>query len=182
MNDDDCTLLEHIAAGDIKAMNAFFNRHQHRVYAFALRRLNDPADAADVLNDVMLQVWQGAGRFANHSKVTTWLLAIANHKILDIYRKRGRNLYEELDENIADEGNDPPLLDILRAQHSTLLARCLDKLPDRQRQVVHLAFYEDMSYQDIAATVNCPTGTVKTRMMHAKEKLKRCLQASTLAI
>lgn len=158
-------------------MNQFFQRHHQHVYAFALRRLQEAADAADVVNDVMLQVWQGAGRFAGQSKVTTWLLGIANHKILDIYRKRGRAQFDEIDDDIEDEQAEHPLSEIANTQHAALIKRCMDKLSDAHRQVVHLAFYEEMAYPEIAQVINCPAGTVKTRMLHAKNNLKRCLRA-----
>lgn len=162
-------------------MNRFFQRHHQSVYVYALRRLNEPADAADVLNDVMLQVWRGADRFAGQSKVTTWLLGIANHKILDIYRRRKRTEYDELDDSHVDEQADNALNSIAMSQDAALIKRCMEKLSALHREVVHLAFYEDMAYPDIAQVLNCPTGTVKTRMMHARKNLKRCLQALQVA-
>lgn len=162
-------------------MNRFFQRHHQAVYAFALRRLNEPADASDVLNDVMLQVWRSADRFAGQSKVTTWLLGIANHKILDIYRRRGRHDYDELDDSYEDENADNAETDIALAQDANMIKHCMDKLSAAHREVVHLAFYEDMAYPDIAEVLDCPTGTIKTRMMHAKKNLKRCLRALQLA-
>jgi RNA polymerase sigma-70 factor (ECF subfamily) len=178
---DDHSLIQHIAAGSEQAMNQFFQRHHQSVYTFALRRLNEPADAADVLNDVMLQVWRGADRFAGQSKVTTWLLGIANHKIMDIYRKRKRHDHEELDHACEDQHSTNEGFDISLAQDAAMVKHCMDRLSDAHREVVHLTFFEDMSYPDIAEVVGCPPGTVKTRMMHAKKNLKRCLQAQQAA-
>ncbi|MGD8572932.1 MAG: sigma-70 family RNA polymerase sigma factor [Gammaproteobacteria bacterium] len=175
--DEDVALIERIARGDEQAMHQFFQRHHQSVYMFAMRRLNESADAADVLNDVMLQVWRNAGKFAGRSKVTTWLLGIANHKILDIYRRRGRASFDELDDSIEDENADDAESDIALAQDADMVKHCMDKLTEAHRQVVHLAFYEDMAYPDIAQVLECPPGTVKTRMMHAKKNLKRCLSA-----
>lgn len=178
---DDLSLIQRIAAGNEQAMNQFFQRHHQSVYTFALRRLNEPADAADVLNDVMLQVWRGADRFAGQSKVTTWLLGIANHKIMDIYRKRKRHDHEELDHSCEDHHSANEGFDIALAQDAAMVKHCMDKLSVDHREVVHLTFFEDMSYPDIAKVVGCPPGTVKTRMMHAKKNLKRCLQAQQAA-
>ena len=177
----DLSLIRQIASGNEAALNQFFQRHHQSVYLYALRRLNEAADAADVLNDVMLQVWRGADRFAGQSKVTTWLLGIANHKILDIYRHRKRTDYEELDECIEDEDADNALSGIALAQDAALIKHCMDKLSNAHREVVHLAYYEDMAYPDIAEVLGCPPGTVKTRMLHAKKNLKRCLQALQVA-
>jgi len=177
LESDDHRLLQEIAAGSEQAMKLFFQRHQASVYAFALRRLDNAADAADVLNDAMLQVWRGADRFAGKAKVRTWLLGIVNHKILDIYRHRGRRSFDELDENLVDESVIDSGAEIAKAQDAAMIKHCMDKLSDSHRQGVHLAFYEDMAYPDIAEALGCPAGTVKTRMMHAKINLKRCLGA-----
>lgn len=158
-------------------MNRFFQRHHRSVYTFALRRLGEPADAADVLNDVMLQVWRGAGRFAGQSKVSTWLFGIANHKILDLYRRRGSVELQALDEGQEDESTRPAEEFVALAQNANLLRHCMEKLSAAHREIVHLTFFEEMSYPDIANLLNCPAGTVKTRMMHAKKNLKRCLHA-----
>lgn len=158
-------------------MKHFFERHHHSVYAYALRRLDNSADAADVLNDVMLQVWRGAGRFAGNAKVTTWLIGIANHKVLDLYRQRGRARFEELDDRLEDENSDFAETGVAMLQDASLIRHCMEKLSDAHRTVVHLAFYEDMPYPEIAELLGCPAGTVKTRMMHAKKNLKRCLSA-----
>jgi len=158
-------------------MHEFFKIFAQIIYAFALSRLNVNADAADVVNDVMLQVWKNAHRFEGRSKVKTWVLGIANHKVLDVFRKRGRVQFDELDDQIADESSDAGLAEIALAQDAKSIQHCMEKLSQSHRQVVHLAFFEDMPYPEIAETINCPTGTVKTRMMHAKNNLKRCLQA-----
>jgi RNA polymerase sigma-70 factor (ECF subfamily) len=170
-------LLKEVANGNETAMHELFSGFSHVVYAFALNRLNDNADASDVVNDVMLQVWKHAGRFESRSKVKTWLLGIANHKVIDIFRKRGKVQFEEVDEKMADESSDCGALEISQLQDAQSIQRCMEKLSDNHRQVVHLAFYEDLPYPEIADILNCPTGTVKTRMMHAKNNLKRCLEA-----
>jgi len=176
-NDEfDRELLAKIASGDEAAMQDFFHRHHTSVYAFAIKRLSEAADAADVVNDVMLQVWQKAGTFEGRSKVRTWMLGIANNKVLDHFRKRGRDRHEELDDQIEDEAANTGLLDISLAQDADAILHCMEKLSDAHRRVVHLAFYEDLPYPEIAQVLECPPGTVKTRMMHAKNNLKRCLQ------
>lgn len=157
-------------------MHEFFQRHNAVIYAFALKRLHEAADAADILNDVMLQIWQKAHTFEGRSKVRTWVLGIANYKILDMLRKRGRTDHEELDEQIVDENADAGLANISMAQDADAVKQCMENLSDMHRQVVHLAFFEDMPYPEIAQVLDCPAGTVKTRMMHAKNNLKRCLQ------
>jgi RNA polymerase sigma-70 factor, ECF subfamily len=86
----DAELLARIAAGSEQALADFYRRYQARVYNFALQRLDNAADAAEVLNEVMLEVWRGAQAFQGRARVSTWLLGIAHHKSIDLLRKRGR--------------------------------------------------------------------------------------------
>lgn len=176
----DRELLKKIAKGNEGAMQEFFQRMYPVVYAFSYKRLIESADAADVVNEVMLQIWQKAHTFEGRSKAKTWVLGITHNKVVDHLRKRLRNQYDELDEQIEDETANSGMLDISLAQDADAVKHCMDKLSDTHRQVVHLAFYEDMPYPEIAQVLDCPTGTVKTRMMHAKNNLRRCLQ-STIA-
>lgn len=168
-------LLHRVAQGQVDAMEAFYRQFERSIYRFALSRLSDPFDAAEVLNDVMLDVWRQAGRFEGRSAVSTWLIGIARHKVLDRQRVRGRREMEELDEEVEDEQPQAEAL-IAEAQEAERMRRCVDKLGPNHREVVHLAFYEDWSHEQIAQLMQCPSGTVKSRMHHAKEALKKCLE------
>ena len=173
--DEARALLEKIAAGDEEALNRFYQDHSKRVYNFAYQRLSDAVDAAEVLNQVMMDVWHNAGRFEGRSKVTTWLLGITHHKVIDVLRKRGRNPGEVLADDPEDE-NTPTAMDLmLRKQDAVHVRACLQHLSDDHRQVVHMVFFEELPYSEIAQIMDCPEGTVKTRMFHAKQRLKQCL-------
>lgn len=170
-------LLNRMAAGSEAALREFYQAFHGRVYAFALRRLRNPADAADVLNEVMLEAWRSAARFEGRSQVLTWVLGIAHHKIIDNLRRQKSHLLDELDPEIADD-DSPTAFDALAgSQDAAQVRRCLEGLSDAHRLIVHLAFFEDMAYEEIAKVADCPLGTVKTRMFHARRLLKRCLAA-----
>ncbi len=175
--------LDAIAAGDEAAMRRFYETYAGAVYAFALRRLDEPAEAADLLHDVMLEVWRKAAGYQGRSRVRTWLLGIAHHRILDRLRALGRARRREDPEADAaahpdERGNT--LAAVAGAGDARQVRRCLDGLPAIHRQVMHLAFYQELSYPEIAAVLGCPSGTVKTRMMHARRAMKRCLEAAGL--
>jgi RNA polymerase sigma-70 factor, ECF subfamily len=172
---DASELLTAIAAGSEPGFARFYDAYHSRVYAFVMRHLGDPAEASDVLNEVMLEVWRSAARFEGRSRALTWVLGIAHHKALDAVRRRARRSAEELDESLPDEDapNPPELLDA--AQNAESLRRCLEKLSDDHRLVVHLAFFDDLPYTEVARIVDCPVGTVKTRIFHAKRLLRQCL-------
>ncbi len=170
-------LLQRIASGNEAALADFYRLYEARIYRFAQARLNDPFAAADILNEVMLEVWKQAGHFEGRSKLSTWLLGITRHKVLDRLRLRQRShpsQHQELDDRLADESPSHEAV-IAAARDAERLRQCLDRLPDSQREVLHLAFYEDLGYREIASLVDCPEGTVKSRVYHAKEALKRCL-------
>jgi RNA polymerase sigma-70 factor, ECF subfamily len=171
-------LLEAVAQGQMRAMEAFYHHFERTVYRFALSHLSDPFDAAEVLNDVMLDVWRQAARFEGRSAVSTWLLGMTRHKVLDRLRARQRRATEALDDQIEDD--TPGTEQVLSAeQEAQRMRTCLRKLPPHHREVMHLAFYEDMGYEAIAALVQCPPGTVKSRVYHAKEAIRKCLERWT---
>lgn len=168
-------LLRRMAAGSEAALREFYQAFHGRVYAFALKRMRNPADAADVLNEVMLEAWRSAARFEGRSQALTWVLGIAHHKIIDNLRRQKNQPREELDPEMPDDDSPTAFAALAGAQDAAQLRRCLDGLSDAYRLIVHLAFFEDLAYEEIAKIADCPVGTVKTRMFHARRLLKRCL-------
>ena len=188
--DEARALVRRIAEGDEEALHRFYQLYSARVYRFCLTRLDNEADAADVLNEVMLEVWRSAAaRFRGDAKVGTWLLGIASHRLLDRLRRRGRqedSLEQEALEGRLDrlqaEAREPlPATEraVQAAQDLSLLRRCLERLSGLLRQALYLAFFEERSYPEIAEILGCPTGTVKTRVFHGRRQLQRCLEEAT---
>jgi len=172
----DQDLLQRISEGDESALHALYQRYEQRIYHFALKRLGNSFDAADVLNDVLLQVWRAADRFQGRSKVSTWILGIAHHKVIDRLRQRGRTNFEEIDSQMPNENEVGVDRALSAMQELEQLSFCMDRLKDAHRQVIHLAFVESLSYPDIAVILECPEGTVKTRMFHARKQIQVCLK------
>jgi len=168
--------LRDIARGDERALERFYRSFHGAVFRFALRFTQSSADAAEVVNESMLEVWKSAADFRGGSRVLTWLLSIANHRAVDLLRRKRRHAGSvELDESLIDE-SACPMPDVLASAESAAHVRtCVERLPERQRQIVHLTFFEQLAYPEIAEALNVPSGTVKTRMMHAKARLMRCL-------
>lgn len=170
-------LLRRIAQGDETAVADFYRLFEARIYRFVLSRLNDPFEAADILNEVMLEVWRGASRFEGRSAVSTWVFGIARNKTVDRLRSRNPGKMVELEPDIAEDEGPGPAEVLLAAENAENVRYCVKQLSEAHREVVHLAFFEDLNYREIANIVGCPEGTVKTRMFHAKKALKRCLSA-----
>ena len=173
-----CRLLGQVAARDEAALMALYRHVSRLIYAFSLRRLNDADAAEEVVVETMYEVWKGAPRFAARSRVTTWILGIARHKALDKLRLRRAEMCEPMGdeaEAVADE--QPSVYELIAGrQRATQVASCMEALPDDQRECIHLVFYEDTPLADIALIQGCPENTVKTRLFHARRKMRSCLE------
>ncbi len=178
MDDQYAAMLAKIAEGNESALHEFYVTFERPVYAFALSRLRNEFDAAECTNEVMMEVWKSAHSFAGRSQVRTWVLGIANFKVLDCLRRRKRHDADVLDKETIETlaNDDTPMQDVLGALDDAEIVRfCLEKLSASQSQIIHLVFYEELSYPEIAVMIDCPEGTVKTRVFHAKKNLMNCL-------
>ncbi|MEM9755543.1 MAG: RNA polymerase sigma factor [Pseudomonadota bacterium] len=167
--------LAAVANGDRAALGALYRALEPSVFRFLHARLNDSFEAADLLHDVFMEVWRGAGRFEGRSKVRTWVFGIAYRKLVDAGRKRAR-LTPMADVPEPDETAPDGAAALARAEEAAHVRTCLGTLSDDHRTAIDLAFYEDMTYREIAAVLGVAEGTVKTRIFHAKRLLLRCLQ------
>lgn len=166
-----------IASGRQSALEKFYRHFHGQVHQFALRLSGNAADAAEITNEAMLEVWRSAGGFSGQSKVRTWLFGIVNHRTIDVLRRRRRLHADDLDE-LVDESPSCNLADVVGgAQDAGHVRHCVNQLTERQKAVVHLAFFEELSYPEVAEALDVPVGTIKTRIMHAKLRLQRCLSA-----
>lgn len=113
-----------------------------------------------------MAAWKGARKFKGHSKATTWLLGIAKNQAYNLLRReeRGRRVPEKLDP-VPDPAGE--------AEMAVHVERALDTLPEAQREVLHLVFYENLSVRETAGLLDIPEGTVKSRMYHARKNLAK---------
>lgn len=178
------SLLERIARADQQAMTHFYQGFSRVVFAFALKHTSDAHDAEEVVVETMLQIWQQAERFEGRSAVKTWVLGIARYKALDRLRLRGRHAHDDLDDTDQawlEDGAAQAFELIARRQQVTHLADCIQGLPPEQQACLHLVFQEEMTVPQIAEVQAVPEGTVKTRLFHARQKLRRCLEGHVRA-
>lgn len=170
--------LQQMAARDEAALSRFYRALSGAVYAFVLRRLDNPHDAEAVVVDTLHEVWKKAATFNGQSQVKTWVLGIARHKLLDVLRQRGARAGQDDIEDHAETlaSDDPgPFTQLAERQQQAWVAQCMAKLPAEQRESLHLLFFEAMAVDEIAEVLACPAGTVKTRVFHAKRKIRDCL-------
>jgi RNA polymerase sigma-70 factor (ECF subfamily) len=170
----DKELLQRVSHGDKAAMRILYDEYAPNLRRFITRWIANENDASDILHDTMLEIWRKADRFQGRSSVKSWMFSIARNKAIDRNRKGARTVLAEPDENIADESPQPD--DIVDAfQDAKRVRACIEKLSAVHKAAIHLAFFEGLTYPEIAQIEGCPVGTVKTRIMHAKKLLLRCL-------
>jgi len=173
----DAELLARVADGDRSALGELYSRYFHEILRFIYRITGDAESAQEGVNDVMLVVWRNAAKFAGRSRVSTWIIGIAYRKalkLLDISQRWAmRFKAAEFSENIEPGTSGEELTDDRALRE--LVHKAMQQLSPKQRAVVELTYVHDCSYEEIAAIVDCPVNTVKTRMFHARAKLRRAL-------
>jgi RNA polymerase sigma factor (sigma-70 family) len=168
--DADAGLIGQVAAGDRRAFETLYRAYFHRLTRFLHRMTRSVQLIEEIVNDVMLVVWQKAGSFDGSCKVSTWIFSIAYRKACKALHKADAPLDYVPDAAECDEGCQPER----RFEHLCLaraLDEALDVLPLAQRAAFQLAFYHDMSCAEIADIMDCPVNTVKTRLFHARRRL-----------
>jgi RNA polymerase sigma-70 factor (ECF subfamily) len=149
--------------------------YHKRMSRFLLRFVRHPELVEEIINDTMYVVWCKAPDFRGESQVATWVLGIAYRKALKLVRKNARSplLYTTIDPD------SPLLLDDAGAGQRELresIDRALDVLPPLQRVVIELAYFMGHSCEEIATITSSPVNTVKTRLFHARERLRPLLE------
>jgi RNA polymerase sigma-70 factor (ECF subfamily) len=173
---NDVRLIAAIEAGDKAAFAQLYRAYFPRLVRFLDRMTRDAALIEEIINDTLLVVWQRADSFNHSSKVSTWIFSIAYRKALKGIRSLDEPVDADPDQEAADElGQPEAALSLQQMQHQVALA--LDALPHAQRTVVNLAYYHGMGYEEIAAIMDCPLNTVKTRMFNARARLRTLLEA-----
>jgi RNA polymerase sigma-70 factor, ECF subfamily len=172
-----------IATGDQQAMIRFYKAFESRVYAFSMRRLSNPEEAEAVVVETMYEVWKVAKNFQGASRVETWLLGIAKYKSLDKLRARDTNM-DDIDDHADTMADDAPGVEqlVYAKERAHILADCIDELPKDQSEALHLVYFEGSSVEEVSAIQAIPGGTVKTRLFHARKKLKDCLERNAVAV
>jgi RNA polymerase sigma-70 factor (ECF subfamily) len=167
-----------VASGDTQAFERLYQIYEKRVFQYVSTYVRDQAVAEEVVVDVMVAVWRGACSFTNTSRVSTWIFGIARHKAIDALRKVIRSEQETMElDNVAHLANpdEGPVESIDRKQVAALTRQAIAKLSREHQEVIRLAFFEDMPYEEIARLLDIPVNTVKTRVYYAKQQLKQQL-------
>lgn len=171
----DAELLKRISRRDESAMGLLFDRYARIVYSIALRVLHDSAEAEDVMQEVLMQIWRGAPSFiVGRGSLGGWLAVVARNRAIDVLRRRHPS-------DSIDEVALPASIDLAaEAERNTLMEKLrvvMQELPQEQQKSLQLAFFEGLTHSEIAEKTGDPLGTVKTRIRLALISIRKALQA-----
>jgi RNA polymerase sigma-70 factor (ECF subfamily) len=185
----DEALMVRFQAGDRAAFAILVSRHKKAFYNFVLRLVRSPSAAEDLVQDVFVKVVQSAGDFKHESKFSTWAYTIARNICIDHLRKMSLRQHPSLDQARGDDKDGPTLLDrtadahpsasversAIGAQLGQRIVRCVEELPQEQREVFLLREIANLPLKEIAGITGVPENTVKSRMRYALERLQENL-------
>lgn len=179
---EDQELLVRIAAGDKDALEAIYERYSSAVHSLARYMLRSEAVAEEATQDVFLNIWLKAASYSSsRGQPKTWIMSVAHHKIIDVIRSRRRAAaisdpkeYETLD--LLPSGEVATDEAVERNLEAERVREALSKLPAAQQEVINLAYFGGLSQSEIAARLEQPLGTVKTRARLALQKLREELR------
>lgn len=169
-------LLGKVSRGDNAAFATLYDQLSGSVHGLALRVVRDPARAEEVTQDVFLEVWKNSTRFDRaKGKAKTWILTIAHRRAVDAVR-RSESLKRADHHSVADEvSHDEPAESVIRQDEHQAVRSCLETLTELQLESVRLAYFNGYSYPEVAALLDRPLPTIKTRMRDGLIRLRDCL-------
>ncbi|MEV0644933.1 ECF RNA polymerase sigma factor SigK [Phytomonospora sp. NPDC050363] len=174
-------LMRHVAKGDEAAFESLYDLIAPRVYGLARRVLRDPAQAEEVAQEALLDVWRLAARFdPARASAISWIMTLTHRRAVD--RVRSSQSRAERETRAATAAVAIPFDDVTEETLGRLerqqLRRCLRTLSELQRESIALAFYGGLTYPQVAASLDIALGTVKTRMRDGLIRLRDCLEVS----
>lgn len=182
----DPKLLARVVKGDHQAFSQLYDQSSTLLYTMALRILGNREEAAELLQDVYLEVWRKVSRYdVGRGTPVAWLVTLTRSRAIDRLRSRAARGYQKSTDSLDSaqaahvQDRNPGPFDAQADQEiRTLIGGAMAALPQAQQQALELAYYEGLSHAEIAARLNQPLGTVKTRiklgMSKLRESLRRC--------
>lgn len=181
----DQLLVEQVQKGDTKAFDLLINKYQHRIVSLVARYVSDQTEAQDVAQEAFIKAYRAIDRFRGDSAFYTWLyrIAINTAKNWLVARKRRPPASDidaadaeqyDMESRLKEQGT--PENEMMREEIKRTVFDTISELPDDLRTAIMLREMEGMSYEDIALTMDCPIGTVRSRIFRAREAIDEKLK------
>jgi RNA polymerase sigma-70 factor (ECF subfamily) len=182
----DLSLVRRVQAGDRSAFDLLVLKYQHKIVKLVMRYMRDPAEAEDVAQEAFIKAYRALPQFRGDSAFYTWLyrIAINTAKNARVSRDRSPISYEI---NLGNDEDGPDIIGRLRDPDTpeglalteeirTTVMAAIDALPEDLRTAIVLRELDGMSYEEISAAMDCPVGTVRSRIFRAREGIDRRLR------
>jgi RNA polymerase sigma-70 factor, ECF subfamily len=186
-SDPDAVLMLRVKRGDREAFAGLVEKYKQPVMNFVYRSLRDEIEAEDVAQNVFLQVYKSRSRYKQTAKFSTWLFTIARNLCLNELRRRTRHPAESIEEPYAENEDQPqrqyedksqaaPPEKLLQGELVQKIEEALAELPENQRSAILLCRQEELSYEEIAETLDCSLSATKSLIHRGRETLKEKLK------
>ncbi|USQ86228.1 ECF RNA polymerase sigma factor SigK [Streptomyces phaeoluteigriseus] len=175
-------LLPRVAEGDKDAFAGIYDAFSGTVMGLACRILRDPAQAEEVTQDVMIEVWRTADRYdPQRGTAKAWVLTLAHRRTVDRVRtaQAGKDREKRVSSLLAGRDFDQVEETVLTHDEQRRVYHCLASLARLQRVPLVLAYYQGLTHLEVAAALDTPAGTVKSRMRAGLQQLRACLEGTT---
>lgn len=183
MEGSDALLAARLAAGDDRALAEVFDQLASSVYGGALRVLRSASAAQDVVQDVFVELWRHPDRYdPTAGSLRTYLIVLARHRAVDLLRSELRRVARQ-ERHYRLTPADPPGApgdEVMAAETASMVRAAVQLLPDGQRRVVELAYFEGLTCREVANAMGIPEGTAKSRLRLAMAKLETALDRQLL--
>jgi len=163
--------------GDRVAFQDVYRRTSAKLFGLCLRIFPEREEAEDALQDIYINIWRKAGQYdPSRASPITWLATLARNRALDRLRAKGRHVATPIDDVAEPIDESPDALEtMLDAERDHRIADCLEELPAADAGLIRTAFYQGLTYPEIATRTSNPLGTIKSRIRRALMKLRACL-------
>ncbi len=176
----DQELVQRVQQGDKAAYDVLVIKYQHKIVQLVNRFVKDPSEAQDVAQEAFIKAYRALGSFRGDSAFYTWLYRIAINTAKNYLVSRSRR-YSDYEVDVQDaeqvenapqlKGMDTPDSVLMNEQIINAIKSAIEKLPDEMRTAIMLREFEGMSYEEIAQAMDCPVGTVRSRIFRAREAI-----------
>ncbi|WGZ96327.1 MAG: RNA polymerase sigma factor RpoE [Candidatus Thiothrix putei] len=181
----DLELVQRVQSGDKRSFDVLVLKYQHKVVSLVLRYVHDHDTAQDVAQEAFIKAYKGLKNFRGESAFYTWLYRIAINSAKNYLVSQNRRLPDnDIDAHEAEqfEGESAlkeyatPERELLTAEIQATVSKAIEDLPEDLRTAIMLRELEGMSYEEIAETMDCPIGTVRSRIFRARESIDKVLR------
>ncbi|MEO8399443.1 MAG: sigma-70 family RNA polymerase sigma factor [Ignavibacteriaceae bacterium] len=181
-SEEEAKLIEKVANNDESALSNLYDIYSRIVYSFIIKIVKDKQEAEDLLQSVFIQIWEKASSFdKTKGTVYSWVVTMSKNRAIDkirskAYKKSRQNVNDIEKVTLIDYKNPSSLDASIAAERSEFLRKAMEQIPEDQKLVLNLAYFEGFTQSEISEQYNIPLGTVKTRMRQALIKLEKLLK------